>query len=315
MDELALLQARQGYFTRAEAADLGYEDRDVARAVRAGTWHRFRRGYYTLGDHWSRLDEEQRHRTRSHAVLHSLGDRVALSHVSAVVEHGLPTWGLDLSRVHVTRTDGAPGRVEGDVVHHEGLCLGDDVLAVSSGLVVQPVRAALEAGSRAGGGDAGVVLLDAVLHQGLATESDLDHQFHLMRHWPFMRSMHLPVRIARPGAASVGESLCRCMFRRHRLPEPVLQFAVFDRDGRLVGTTDWAWPEHELLGEFDGRVKYGRLLKPGQDAGDAVFAEKRREDLVREATSFGMVRLIWDDLGRELLTAERVRRQLFRKTG
>src|SRR3712207_8138753 len=32
---------------------------------------------------------------------------------------------------------------------------------------------------------------------------------------------------------------------------------------------------------FRSKVKYGRLLKPGQDPGDAVFEEKRREDAMR----------------------------------
>ena len=31
--------------------------------------------------------------------------------------------------------------------------------------------------------------------------------------------------------------------------------------------TDWHWPADDIYGEFDGKVKYGRLLKPGQDAG------------------------------------------------
>ena len=59
---------------------------------------------------------------------------------------------------------------------------------------------------------------------------------------------------------------------------------------------DFAWPKHGVYGEFDGRVKYGRLLKPGQDPGDVVFAEKRREDLVRLTTGGIMVRFTWVDL-------------------
>ena len=86
----------------------------------------------------------------------------------------------------------------------------------------------------------------------------------------------------------------------------MVQYEVRSADGALLGTTDWGWPEHGLLGEFDGRVKYGRLLRPGQDAGDVVFAEKRREDLLREASGHRMVRLIWSDLGRPRLTADRV---------
>ncbi len=67
------------------------------------------------------------------------------------------------------------------------------------------------------------------------------------------------------------------------------------------------WPEHGLLGEFDGRVKYGRLLRPGEEPGDAVFREKRREDELRRLTGFAMVRLVWADLHRPRETAARIR--------
>jgi hypothetical protein len=60
------------------------------------------------------------------------------------------------------------------------------------------------------------------------------------------------------------------------------------------------------VGEFDGRIKYGRLLRPGQDAGDAVFAEKRREDAIRDE-DWGVVRWVWSDLERPDRFAGRVR--------
>jgi hypothetical protein len=52
-----------------------------------------------------------------------------------------------------------------------------------------------------------------------------------------------------------------------------------------------------VVGEFDGRVKYGRLLRPGQDPGDAVFEEKRREDALR-AEDWAVVRWTWADVER-----------------
>ena len=102
------------------------------------------------------------------------------------------------------------------------------------------------------------------------------------------------------------------MFWTHHLPAPELQFKVFDREGVLLGVSDWGWPDHRLLGEFDGRVKYGPLLKPGQSASDAVFDEKRREDKLREATSYAMFRLDWSDYGRPDATARRIEQLLFR---
>jgi hypothetical protein len=94
----------------------------------------------------------------------------------------------------------------------------------------------------------------------------------------------------------------------HGLPAPTTQFRVVDEAGVLVGITDLAWPEHGLLGEFDGKVKYGRLLSPGEDPTDVVFREKRREDRLREVTGYRVIRLTWADLLRGAETAARIRR-------
>jgi len=49
------------------------------------------------------------------------------------------------------------------------------------------------------------------------------------------------------------------------------------------------------VGEFDGLVKYGRLLEPGQVPADVLFAEKRREDAMR-AQLRGLTRWTWSDI-------------------
>jgi hypothetical protein len=79
------------------------------------------------------------------------------------------------------------------------------------------------------------------------------------------------------------------------LPLPDLQVEVRRPDSRLVGRCDFGWRGPRLLGEFDGQVKYGRLLRPGQTPGDAVFEEKRREDALRDE-GWGVVRWVWSDL-------------------
>jgi hypothetical protein len=66
--------------------------------------------------------------------------------------------------------------------------------------------------------------------------------------------------------------------------------------------------DHRLLGEFDGKVKYGRLLKPGEHASDVVFREKQREDALRRVTGFSMIRITWADLYRGAATAAEIRR-------
>ena len=78
------------------------------------------------------------------------------------------------------------------------------------------------------------------------------------------------------------------------LPPPVPQWEARDADGRLVGRTDFGWPKHGVVGEFDGMVKYSRALT-GQDPAEAVFDEKRREDALR-ALGLTVVRWTWHDL-------------------
>ncbi|MGH3564545.1 MAG: hypothetical protein ACRDRH_00645 [Pseudonocardia sp.] len=77
--------------------------------------------------------------------------------------------------------------------------------------------------------------------------------------------------------------------------------------GLGLGRVDFGWPGLRTVGEFDGRVKYGRLLRPGQDPGDAVFEEKRREDLIRDE-DLRVVRWIWNDLRTFDEVARRLRR-------
>lgn len=68
-----------------------------------------------------------------------------------------------------------------------------------------------------------------------------------------------------------------------------------------------------VAGEFDGKVKYGRLLQPGESAGDAVFREKRREDAVRDL-GWQMVRWTWDEIESPHLVTDRWERAIRRAT-
>lgn len=76
--------------------------------------------------------------------------------------------------------------------------------------------------------------------------------------------------------------------------------------GRFVGEVDFGWPELRTVGEFDGRVKYGRDLRPGQDPVEVLYREKLREDELR-AEDLGMVRWGWVDLDRFAPVAQRLR--------
>ena len=51
MDPLRLICEQDGFFTRAMAREVGYDDKAVSDMLRRRLWHRFRRGYYSLRGH------------------------------------------------------------------------------------------------------------------------------------------------------------------------------------------------------------------------------------------------------------------------
>ena len=111
---------------------------------------------------------------------------------------------------------------------------------------------------------------------------------------------------------SVGETRSLYLFWRQGLPRPELQFEVYDENGCLIAVLDFVWHRERVFGEFDGKVKYGRLLRKGEDPGDAVFREKKREDLVRSITGYGCGRVVWRDLSFPRETGDRFRSLLGR---
>lgn len=255
------------------------------------------------------MNAEARHLALAACVVHAHEGRVALSHITGALAHGTVVWGADLTRVQVTRLDGGAGRIERDVAHHEGKIGDDDLMTKRGELVLAPDRCILEAATMVTS-EAALVLFDSYLHQELGDHESLIRRFSSMARWPRTQHLHVPVRMADGRADGAGESRGRWLFWRSGIPAPDLQHEVYRVDGTIAGTTDWAWRDRDLLGEFDGKVKYGRLLKSGESAGDAVFREKVREDELRELTDCSMVRLIWADLTNRQSTVERLKRLL-----
>ena len=310
MDErLRQIERVEGVFTRAEILDLGYDDRAIREMLRAKLIVRVRHGAYCSRDIWAAGAAEDRHLILARAVMRAHAGRVALSHTSALLMQGVAVWNADLAKVHITRLDGATGRVERDVVHHEGSLDEGDVIEQRGLVLTTGARAVLEAGSVLST-ESGLVIADSALHRGLTTPEELTTCLARMTRWPFTQRLQLVVRLSDGRAESPGESRSRYLFWTRGLPAPDLQVAVRDDRGVLIAATDFGWWKHGVLGEFDGRVKYGRLLKPGQEPGDAVFEEKRREDRIRELTGFTVVRLTWEDLSRPAFTAARFARHL-----
>lgn len=308
---IELMDAR-GIVLRRDALAAGYDDNALARCVRAGFITRVRQGAYVSTAVWADLDKAAQHDTLSRAVLKQYDDSVALTHDSAVVRHDGPTHGLDLGSVHLLHLPGSTGRrnVAG-IVHHKGSVHVLDVTRDDDDWLTSPARTILDV-AMTRGVEAGIIVADDFIRRGLASKPELWLVSERVKDWPGALILRLVIERCDGKAESVGESLGRELFRKHRLPLPIPQFEVFRHDGSLAGRTDWAWPEHRLLGEFDGKVKYLRLRKRGETVTQAVLREKQREDELRELTDFKFIRLIWADLFRGERTAGRVRAKLRR---
>jgi hypothetical protein len=295
-----------GIFLRREAEALGYHDQAIAKAVREGEWIRVRRGAYTFVHRWEGLSISARYDLVSRAVVRQSQTVVALSHTSALNQWGCPLWDATLDEVHVTRPDGKSGRRDAGVRQHRGVVLDGDVVEHTGLLVTSPVRAVLEYTTIADV-EHSLVEVDDVLHRGLATSDQLRDRYAEMTHWPDTLTTDLILRLADGRSESVGESRTRFLCWRQGLPAPIPNYPVYDENGVEVARVDLAWPELGLFLEFDGKVKYEKLLRPGERASGVVFREKQREDMICRLTGWRCIRIVWADLSTPELTASRIR--------
>ncbi|MEN0135624.1 MAG: hypothetical protein AAGC80_10770 [Rhodococcus sp. (in: high G+C Gram-positive bacteria)] len=293
---------------RQEALGRGYSDDEIRRLYTRGEWHRIGRGAYLAASVYSALDDEERHRFLIDSTLHALSDDAVLSHQSAAVVYGLPLWRTALDRVHVTRNRRGGGRIKRRSTVH---CapVGEQVAVVDGHSLTLPARTVVDL-ARTLPFEQAVVAGDAAVRKFGISRDELDTELGLAGRRHGIDAARRVVRFVTGHSESVGESRSRVMLSRAGLPVPSQQGEVFDPGGRRIGRVDFHF-DGAVLGEFDGRIKYGRLLKPGQSPGDAVFAEKQREDALRDL-GFQVVRWTWDDLESPAQVVDRVRRAIAR---
>lgn len=167
-------------------------------------------------------------------------------------------------------------------------------------------RLALEV-TTLGNTEAALVVVCYLLHEGLTTMDQLQGRLaNTFDRWPDTLSTRVVLRLADARVESPGEARTIHLCWSQGLPMPIPQYEVHDRSGALIGRVDFAWPEHKLFLEFDGRMKYSTYLRDGETPADAVFREKRREERICEATGWRCIRITWADLAHPERTAARI---------
>jgi hypothetical protein len=291
----------------------GYTESEIGRMVRSGSLSVVRRGSYVEGAPPD--DDAARHVLLVHATVPELAGGAVASHISAAVLHGLPAWGVSLNVVQVTRGRSRSGARQGRHVHlHCAPVAGEEIVIVGGTPCTDPARTVVDVARTAPFTQA-VVVADAALRRprsgpALVDRDALNAALDRAAGWPGAPAARRAIAFADGRSESVGESRSRVAIAAG-LPAPVLQYEVWAAGRRRIGWTDFGWPKFRTVGEFDGRVKYGRLLKPGEEPGDAVYAEKLREDDLRDQ-DLGVVRWTWPEISCFDVVAQRLRRRFDR---
>ncbi|MFI7000974.1 type IV toxin-antitoxin system AbiEi family antitoxin domain-containing protein [Nocardia sp. NPDC050175] len=288
----------------------GVSDGELRAGRRRGELARVHRGVYVERAELEGLDVGARHVLAVRAAVSGLGGDVAVSHQSAAIVLGLPVWNMELGRVHVTACQRGRAR-KANHLHVHSSPFDETELTIVDGMrVLSPARTVADL-ARALPFEEAVVVGDAAMRDYRLTTEDL---LTALDHWP-----------RRPGAAkarrviafmdarseSSGESRSRVRMHWAGLPKPELQHVVTDAATNFLARVDFALPELGIIGEFDGRAKYDRLLRPHTTPARAVYEEKLREDAIR-AQNLQVLRWTWPDLDPFHPTATRWRHAINR---
>ncbi len=284
-----VMATQAGLFTAAQAYAAGHTHREIQHLRAIGALRSVRRGVYAHEGEYARLTGAAKHLVDARGVLLSLSAPAALSHETAAVRTGLELLSPDLTELHLTRPELPASRLEAGVRHHAAALPDRHVTLHDGARVTSAARTAVDV-ARTSDFARGLAAVDSALRSG-ATADEVREVLFFARAWSGSRRASRAVAHADGRSANPGESRSRAVLIDAGLAPTGLQVRVDDTFG-LVGVVDFGWLPLRVVGEFDGRGKYGA---DAHGAADAVWAEKRREDRLR-ALGLHVVRWTWVDL-------------------
>ncbi|MFW6598891.1 hypothetical protein ACQBAU_15330 [Propionibacteriaceae bacterium Y2011] len=264
----------------------GFSDAEVAGLTTGGALERVRRGAYAPP---LQRTPEEAHLDLITASLALQETDAVVSHVSAAVVHGLPVDRRLLGVVHLSRPGVPRSDHRGPVWRHWTPDLRRTEVA---GTPVTPLADTVLAVARTVPFADAVAVVDAGLRRGVAREELMGALVDGVRHRGNATARRA-VRFGDGRSESAGESHSRVVMSELLLPAPDLQ-RTFHYRGEAI-RADFVWDEARVIGEFDGHVKYGRLLRPGQSVADVIADERAREEKLRRL-KWWLVRWTWRDV-------------------
>ncbi len=262
----------------------------MRRAAGRGDLRRVRRGVYVGVDHWEGLDPRQRHLVEIRAAIEATRGPSVVSHRSAAALWGLPVVGARGTGVHLTVTGGSGPDSRRTYVRH-AVAAPVPASEIDGIPVTSAARTVVDL-ARTDGFLTGVAAGDAALRRGVVTLHELQAALAAVGPGRGIRVARDVVAFVDGRSESAGESLSRVRMWELGIPVPELQHVVRGQEG-FVGRVDFWWQSFGVIGEFDGRSKYG-IDEAGRSAADQLWDEKLREDRLR-ALGLTVVRWTWSD--------------------
>ena len=296
---------------RDHAGD-GRDDRHLARACAAGALVRVGVGAYVPVASRQARDPRARQLVRvvaAHRSRRPAARGRVVSHESAALSWGLPTWGWPPRRVELTDPGSATTR-SGSVLVHGSPLEQHEVVERPDGLVVTSLRRTVLDLLVSRTREQAVVLVDHLLGRGW-TRDELEALLAVRPAARNRRRAAWAVSFGDAGGATPGESVSRVLAHDAGFVAPELQRRFSDAEG-FVGVVDFFFPTEDgrgVVGEFDGRVKYlDDAHRGGRRADEVVVDEKEREDRLRALpTTAGLARWGRRHLERPHLLTARLR--------
>jgi hypothetical protein len=146
----------------------------------------------------------------------------------------------------------------------------------------------------------GLAVLDSVRRLRLLAPHELALAHDLARGRRGVASRHDLWDLADGRAESPLESFARLECVEDGIPPGTLQLPVRDGSGAVVARGDMGWQRRDgrwLVAELDGREHH--------DTPVAVFADRRRQNLLTGSGTVDLLRFTWHDLGRIAATVRR----------
>lgn len=254
------------------------------------------RGCWVPVEQWNALDAAARHRLLCQAVQATSPGELTFSHLSAVALWRLPLVGEWPQRAHVLFVSTGSGRSTRHLIRHARAELPSPTSI--DGLLVTSLLATVVDVASVLSFDGAVVVADAAIRTFVPGAQLDEVKAELRSEARRIAPTHGGARVRRviefadPKADRPGESLSRVSILRAGLTAPLLQVRLSGASGAEY-TVDFFWPEFNVIGEFDGKVKYtDPVFLRGRTAEQAVYDEKLREDDLR-AAPHGFTRWKW----------------------